>query len=419
MLTRNTNDALPSQAADLVLAAHAANRADYQHVSFTEYVLERSTNDTARGFRALKWKPGNHRLRHHADLINFEDVEPQHNDDDDDNNDSYMNGVSAGGMTRGAAGRISTANGLVLFCTAVCDALVRFEKARGDKAAADADAAAQRAAQLASEMDVSQALHRLGFVTDINKPLTADVMKAFIRAQRQLDGVPKVNKTGNRDTLLGNTRLVLVSSSNLVLLRANELEHNCRQCAKPYDAAERDASGDGLKWVGCEETACGAWFCPSCAPDENGVPAHAHSAASSAPAAMPPPPPPTPRARQRSLSFASTSSTTNNIHSTSTTTNNTSTTYDSQNASTSSNNSSRLSNDHYSRTIDINSQTSNDSNSQSTQVKTSTPTRRKATKRSATNDNNTPLLSTHIDSTTTTKRMRRSSTIYTQDYEYD
>ena len=35
---------------------------------------------------------------------------------------------------------------------------------------ADAAAAAERAAQLANEMDVTQVLHRLGFVPDINKP---------------------------------------------------------------------------------------------------------------------------------------------------------------------------------------------------------------------------------------------------------
>jgi hypothetical protein len=222
------------------------------------------------------WKPASQRqrLEHHAALLAFEDVEP--NDSDNIDNDSYMNGVSDEGTTRGAAGRISTANGLVLFCTAVCDALARLEKARADKATADAAAAAERAAQLASEMDVTQVLHRLGFIADINKPLTADAMKAFIRAQRQLDGVQRINKTGSRDVLLANTRRVLQESPGVVFLHASEENHTCRQCAKPYDANERDANGDGLKWVGCENDGCGAWFCPTCAPDEGCAIASAH-----------------------------------------------------------------------------------------------------------------------------------------------
>jgi hypothetical protein len=60
--------------------------------------------------------------------------------------------------------------------------VARLAKARAgaDKATADAAAAAERAAR-----DGCHAmLHRFGFVADVNKPLTADAMKAFICAQR-------------------------------------------------------------------------------------------------------------------------------------------------------------------------------------------------------------------------------------------
>jgi hypothetical protein len=102
----------------------------------------------------------------------------------------------------------------------------------------------------------------------------------------QLVSVQRVNKTGNRDVLLANTRRVL-ASPNVVFLHASEEKHDCRQCVKPYDANERDASGDGLKWVDCENDGCSAWFCPTCAPDEEAVPSHLHLSSSSI--AMPPP----------------------------------------------------------------------------------------------------------------------------------
>lgn len=222
------------------------------NVTFTSYLLERAANDPKRGFRALLWRPGSQaaRLNHHSALLEFEDIETNI-DIDIDNNDNYMNGLSTEGRTRGAAGRISTANGLVLFCTTVHEALVKFEKARADKAAADAAIAAERAQQLAIEQPVTSALHRLGFVVDLGKPVTIDAMKAFIRAQLQLSDVPKVNKTGNRETLYANVQRIL-ETQNVRFLRADELDHACRSCAKLYDENERDANRrrsamDGLR----------------------------------------------------------------------------------------------------------------------------------------------------------------------------
>lgn len=225
-----------------------------------------------------------------------------------------MNGLSTEGRTRGAAGRISTANGLVLFCTTVHEALVKFEKARADKAAADAAIAAERAQQLAIEQPVTSALHRLGFVVDLGKPVTIDAMKAFIRAQLQLSDVPKVNKTGNRETLYANVQRIL-ETQNVRFLRADELDHACRSCAKLYDENERDANGDGLQWMGCEVDGCGAWFCPRCAPTAD-LPTHDHPAISST--SMPPPPPVT-LSRSSSLSAANVRKRANSISSSSST----------------------------------------------------------------------------------------------------
>jgi hypothetical protein len=143
LLIRGTTVALLRQAAEAILAKHDEQRALDQSVTFTKYVLARSPNNTTRGFSALVWKCGTQqqRLEHHAALLEFEDIQPN----DESNNvddESYMNGVSGEGVTRGAAGRVSTANGLVLFCTAVREALMRLEKARADKLASDAAAAA-------------------------------------------------------------------------------------------------------------------------------------------------------------------------------------------------------------------------------------------------------------------------------------
>jgi hypothetical protein len=50
----------------------------------------------------------------------------------------------------------------------------------------------------------------------------------------------------------------LQESPGVVFLHASEENHTCRQCAKPYDANERDANGDGSemgwlreRWLRC------------------------------------------------------------------------------------------------------------------------------------------------------------------------
>jgi hypothetical protein len=139
--------------------------------------------------------------------------------------------------------------------------------------------------QLPLEMDVTQC-----YIVSASSPTSTNANcrcdEGVQLRSAQLVSVQRVNKTGNRDVLLANTRRVL-ASPNVVFLHASEEKHDCRQCVKPYDANERDASGDGLKWVDCENDGCSAWFCPTCAPDEEAVPSHLHLSSSSI--AMSPP----------------------------------------------------------------------------------------------------------------------------------